>query len=30
MNIKKELAFQEFVRRENNLIRAPYTPDHEF
>lgn len=30
MNIKKELAFQEFVRRENNLIRAPYTPEQEF
>lgn len=30
MNINKELAFQEFVRRESNLIRAPYTPEQEF
>jgi len=30
MNIKKELAFQEFVRRESNLVRAPYTPEQEF
>lgn len=29
-NIDKELFYKEFVRRENNILRAPYNPELEF
>ena len=30
MNLQKELFYQEFVQRENELLRAPYNPELEF
>ncbi|MGN0155528.1 MAG: helix-turn-helix transcriptional regulator [Lachnospiraceae bacterium] len=30
MNLKKELFYREFVRRENDILRAPYNPELEF
>ena len=30
MNPKKELFYQEYVRRENEVLRAPYDPELEF
>lgn len=30
MSIQKELFYKEFIRRENDIIRAPYNPELEF
>ena len=30
MNIQQELFYKEFVRRESNILRAPYNPELEF
>ena len=30
MMLKKELAYREFVQRENKLLRAPYNAELEF
>jgi hypothetical protein len=30
MDINRELFYKEFVRRESNILRAPYNPELEF
>ncbi len=30
MEYRKELAYREFLQRENNIFRAPYQPELEF